>query len=399
MKLLIRIAFLFLLVLSFIPASAQDTLRNKVGGDYLFTIINNHEALPVQNQNRTGTCWSFSSLSFFESELIRKGKGKHNLSEMFIVRNAYQEKADRYVRMHGHFNFGAGGQFHDIPVVIQKYGIVPEEVYQGLNYGNETHNHREMNGMLKSMLDVVIRQNRLTDSWKKAFAATTDAYLGEVPETFEYQGKNYSPKSFAEELDLNMDDYVALSSFTHHPFYEPFIVEIPDNWALQEVYNLPLDELMQTMDAALENGYTFAWGSDVSEKGFSFRDGLAIVPEDESMVEVKGQDNALFNDAGAQKISSAFDTPMPEKEITQEIRQKAFDNYETTDDHGMHVTGIAKDQNGKKYYLVKNSWGAERNECDGYFFASEAFVKFKTINIFVHKDAIPKAIRKKLGIS
>lgn len=392
-------SFFLLFILLVSAASAQDTLRNKVGGEYLFTMIKNHDAMPVQNQNRSGTCWSFSSLSFFESELIRKGKGQHNLSEMYIVRNAYIDKAEMYVRMHGNFNFGAGGQFHDIPVVMAKHGAIPEEVYGGLDYGMEGHNHREMDKILKAMVDAVIKNNLLTSGWKKAFAASVDAYLGEVPETFEYQGKEYTPESYAKELDLNMDDYVAISSFTHHPFYDKFIIEIPDNWALQEVYNVPLEDLMATMDHAIMNGYTFAWGSDVSEKGFSFRNGLAIVPQDESMILVEGKDNNYFSDAGAQKVSSAFDVPMQEKVITQEMRQRAFDNYETTDDHGMHVTGIAKDQNGAKYYRVKNSWGIEKNECDGYFFASEAYMKYKTINIFLHKDALPKQLKKKLGIS
>ncbi|MCH2043385.1 MAG: C1 family peptidase [Saprospiraceae bacterium] len=383
-------------------ATAQETveLKNKKDSKYSFTIVKDIEATDVQSQGRTGTCWSFSALSFFESELMRMGKGKHNLSEMFIVRNAYVDKAVNYVRMHGKFNFGAGGAFHDIPIVIRKYGIVPEEVYKGQDYGDGRHNHSEMDGLLEAMADVVVEnpQKKLTPSWQKAFNAVLDAYLGSVPEKFEYQGKKYTPTSFAKELGLNMDDYVVISSFTHHPFYEQFVLEVPDNWAFGQVYNMPLDEMVETMDYAINKGISLAWASDVSEKGFSFRDGLAIVPKDPSTIRVRGRDNQHFSDAGAEKKSSAFDEPVEELKITQELRQEAFDNYETTDDHGMHITGIVTDQNGAKYYIVKNSWGTTYNECDGYFYASEAFVRYKTMNVMLHKDGIPKKIAKKLGI-
>lgn len=380
--------------------TAQETgeYRNRKDGGYIFTYVKNMEALPVQNQNRTGTCWSFSALSFFESELIRMKKGKHDLSEMFIARNAYVEKAVNYVRMHGSFNFGAGGAFHDIPKVIEKYGIVPESVYKGLAYGADAHNHAELDALLEAMVKVVVQnpQGKLTPSWKKAIEGTLDAYFGTVPAEFEYQGKKYTPKSFAEFLGLKMEDYVLLTSFTHHPYYEQFVLEIPDNWALGLAYNLPLDEMMQVLDHALENGYTVAWASDVSEKGFSFRDGLAIVPVNEDAIVQHGRDNRHFNDAGAKREGSPFDAPSPEKTITPEMRQTAFDNYETTDDHGMHITGTAKDQKGNKYYIVKNSWGTERNDCGGYLYASDAYVRYKTTNLFVHKDALPKMIAKKL---
>lgn len=397
--------FLFTaLCLGFLATSALagpgDTLRNKEGSEYLFTEVVNHEALPVQNQSISGTCWSFSTLSFFESEVMRMGGGQHDLSEMFIVRHAYVDKAENYVRMHGNFNFGAGGAFHDIPHVMAKHGIVPEEVYAGLNYGTEKHDHRELDKVLTGIVDAVIENpgKKLTPAWKNAIASTVDSYLGEIPETFEYQGKQYTPESFAASLGLNMDDYVALTSYTHHPFYEPFILEVPDNWAFGTNYNLPIDELMEVMEYALKEGYTFAWGADVSEKGFSFRDGLAIMPEDESTIQSKGTDARYFNDAGAQKISNAFMGPVEEKTITQEMRQAAFDNYETTDDHGMHVTGIFKDQNGKMYFMVKNSWGVEHNDCDGYFLASMPYVKYKTMNIMIHKKALPKSIARKLGL-
>ena len=374
-------------------------LRNKKDGGYIFNIVKSVEATPVQNQNNTGTCWSFSALSFFESELIRMKKGQHNLSEMYIVRHAYMQKAINYVRMHGHFNFGAGGAFHDIPLVIRQFGIVPEEVYQGKAYGSPTHDHSEMDEILSSIVKVVVKnpQEKLTTSWKKAFGATLDAYLGEAPKEFQYQGKSYTPQSFAKELGLNMEDYVIITSFTHQPFYSSFVLEIPDNWALASAYNLPLDEMMQCVDNALENGFGVAWASDVSEDGFSFSNGLAIVP-DKAAISKAGSDNKHFSDGGAEKTGSVFNAPCTELKITQEMRQIAFDNYETTDDHGMHITGIAKDQKGTKFYMVKNSWGSDRNDGKGYFFASDAFVRYKTTNFMIHKDALPKAIAKKLKL-
>ena len=383
-------------------ATAQNNqvIKNKKDGGYEFTMVKSIEATPVQNQNRTGTCWSFSALSFFESELIRMGKGKHNLSEMFIVRHAYMEKAKNYVRMHGHSNFGAGGAFHDIPYVIRRFGIVPESVYLGRAYGGDQHNHSELDQILQKTVEVVAKnpQGKLTPSWKKSVEAVLDAYLGTPPTEFEYNGKKYTPQSYAKELGLNMDDYITISSFTHHPFYQQFVLEVPDNWTYGQVYNLPLDEMMQVVDNALNKGYGVAWASDVSEKGFSFINGLAIVPEDTTGITKKGADNRHFSDAGATKTGTPFDAPCKELKITQEMRQDAFDNYETTDDHGMHIVGIAKDQTGSKFYMVKNSWGTERNDCEGYFFASDAFLRYKTTNFMLHKDALPKEIAKKLGL-
>jgi bleomycin hydrolase len=381
-------------------SNAQDTIRNKIGGGYLFTKVKNLEATAVQDQSSTGTCWSFSALSFFESELLRMGKGSHNLSEMFVVRNSYIDKADKYVRMHGKSNFGQGGAFHDIPYVIKNYGIVPEEVYSGLNYGTEKHNHNELDAVLTAMLKAVTEnhQKSLTSSWKKAYTGVVDAYLGNVPESFMYQGKKYTPKEFAASLGLKMEDYVYLSSFTHHPFYQPFVLEVEDNWASQQVFNIPLDEMLSVINNSVNKGFTVAWATDVSEKGFSFKNGLAIVPEDETAVTKKGEDNKQFNNAGADKTGTPFDAPSKEQAITQQNRQDAFDNYQTTDDHGMHIVGIYTDQTGKTFYRVKNSWGTKHNDCDGYLFASEAYVKYKTMDIMVHKDSLPKELKKKLGI-
>ena len=313
------------------------------------------------------------------------GKGKVELSPMYIVRNAYLGKAENYLRMYGSFNFGAGGAFHDIPWVIERYGIVPASVYSGLAYGEEEHHHSEMEGILTSMVKVLAKKpqgGKLTPNWKKAYMGVVDAYLGEIPDDvttyeFTYKGKKYNPKSFSKHLGLDMKNYVSLTSYTHHPFYSTFVIEVPDNWAMQSSYNLPIDELMMVMEGAIKNGYTFAWGADVSEKGFSFKNGLAIVPEDESTIIKKGKDNKYFSDAGAEKIADCFDEPVKELTITQELRQKGFDNQTTTDDHGMHITGMVKDQKGSKYFIVKNSWGTAHNDCDGYFYASFPYVKYK----------------------
>lgn len=383
-----------------VQLQAQDTLRNSKDGKYIFTVKHDIEANEVDNQNRTGTCWSFSALSFIESELIRQGKGKHNLSEMYVVRKAYEAKAERYVRMHGAINFGQGGAFHDIPFVIKEYGIVPQEVYKGLNYGLDKHNHSELEGVLKGMLDAVIknRQNLLTTSWKEAVSGVLDAYLGPVPNEFEYKGKKYTPKTFASSLGLNMDHYVILTSFTHHPFYAPFVFEVPDNWMMEQAYNVPLNDFLQAMKGSVTNGYSVAWAADVSEKGFGFKHGLAIVPEDEDALNQKGKDDSHFNNTGAERLGSQFIYPGAEKKITQEMRQEAFDNYQSTDDHGMHITGLVTDQKGSEYFMVKNSWGTDHNDCDGYFFASMPYVAYKTMNIMIHKDALTKSMKKQLGL-
>ncbi len=379
---------------------AQDTITNKKGSEYRFQVIVNHDATPVESQDNTGTCWSFSALSYFESELIRKGKGNHILSEMFVVRKAYEGKAENFVRMHGLNNLSAGGAFHDIPYVIRRHGIVPLSAYAGRNYGGEKHNHDELDAVMKGAVTAVKEnpQDKLTPSWKKAVSGILDAYLGDSPEKFTYDGKEYTPRSFADFLGLNMDDYVSITSYTHHPFYQSFVLEIPDNWAFGQSYNVPLDEMMQIMEHALLKGHTFAWGADVTENGFAYKEGLAILPVDESTIKKKGKDARNFDRVDAEKQSSAFETPVKQRWVTQEERQAAFDNYETTDDHGMHITGMVKDQNGDKYFRVKNSWGTDRNQLDGYFYASLAYARLKTMNIYLHKDALPKDIRNRLGL-
>ena len=400
-----KLLIISIISISFNSFSQSKFETNKKDSEYKFKVLKDLEATDVQDQGRTSTCWSFSSLSFFESEIIRIKKERHNLSEMFIVRNAYLGKAENYLRMYGTFTFGPGGAFHDIPWVIKRYGIVPEEVYGGLNYGASAHKHSEMEAVVESAVKALAKKpqnGKLTPVWKNGIEGILDAYLGDMPSNiddfnFSYKGKKYNPKTFSESLGLNMEDYISLTSFTHHPFYSSFVLEVQDNWALQSSYNLPLDEFMEAMESALMQGYTFAWGADVSEKGFGYRDALAILPEDESTIKKSGKDSKRYNDAGAERISNAFNSPVKEKKISQKDRQIAFDNQETTDDHGMHVTGLVEDQNGTKYFIVKNSWG-ESNEKDGYFFASFPYVRYKTLNIQVHKDVLSKDLKKKLGI-
>jgi bleomycin hydrolase len=384
-----RISVCFCLLIVSATATAQEK-TNKKDSEYRFTTVKSLEATPVQNQNQTSTCWSFSSLSFFESEMIRLGKGNDfNLSEMFVVRQVYPLKADNYIRMHGKTNFGEGGGFPDAIQVLRTYGMVPEEVYTGKKDLNAPHNHH----LLETTLKNVLQPASLDETQKIDFVfmhnsinAICDEYLGKVPEKFDYRGKNYSPRSYADATGLNPDDYIFVTSFSHHPFYKTCMLEIPDNWNWQPYYNVTLEDLREILQNAINTGYSIAWGADVSEKGFMRADGLAIVPE------------KPWNQMNEEEKKNASIKPVKQLTITQELRQKAFDNYETQDDHGMHIIGTMKDQNGTPYYLVKNSWGKESNQCDGYFYASESYVLYKTTGIMLHVKALPPAIAKKLGL-
>jgi aminopeptidase C len=365
---------------------------------YTFTVVKENPVTSVKNQASSGTCWSFSGVSFLESELLRKGKGTFDLSEMYIVRRNYEDKAEKYVRTHGNLNFAPGGSFADVIETLDQYGVVPDEGYTGLLDGAERHDHGEMDKVLSGYMKGIIGNNSVSTVWKRGFNGILDAYLGAKPDSFTYNGKTYTPQSFKEFLELDQNDYISITSFSHQPFYTYFPLEVPDNWRWANSFNLPLDEMMAAIDHALMNGYTVAWASDVSEGGFS-RQGIAIVP-DENAVENAGTDQAKWLGLSERERRSSIagkvgSEVLKEKTITQEMRQLAYDNYQTTDDHGMHIYGIAKDQNGNKFYLVKNSWG-ETGPYNGVWYASEAFVRYKTTSIVMHKDALPKATAKKL---
>ena len=368
---------------------------------YQFTEVVTVPATPVKNQAATGTCWCFATTSFMESELLRMGKGEYDLSEMFIVRQKYMNQLqDNYLRR-GEGNIGQGSLAHTFKNAYRQVGIVPEEVYKGINYNSERHNHSEMAQYMKAIADVAVKNKKRSPEYDKLIQNLFDTYLGQLPATFTYKGQDYTPKTFAESLGLNMDDYIELTSFTHHPYYVKFDVEVPDNWEHQLMYNLPLDEMIETVDYALNNGFTVCWDGDVSEKGFSFKNGVAINPEVKKVEDLSNTDRARFEKMDEKERLEEvykFEQPYPEVKVTPEVRQEGFEAFVTTDDHLMHLTGIAKDQNGTKYYITKNSWGTDRNKFGGYLNMSESFVRAKTIYVMVHKDAIPKAIKTKLGL-
>jgi len=397
-----QIALILLSVFFLASAGMAQEKEKKADSAYQFTVVKQLPATSIKNQNRSGTCWSYSAISFLESELLRMGKDTFDLSEMYCVRQCYSDKSKLYVRFQGKHNFGGGGAAHDVTYVLKNYGMVPEEAYTGLTIGEKLPVHGEMDGVLQAYVDAVIKNpnRKLTPVWHQGYDGILDAYLGKTPELFNYKGKSYTPQTFADMMGLNADDYVEISSYTHHPFYKPFVLEVPDNWLMDQVYNVPMADLIAILDNSINNGYTVVWGADVSEKGFSWKNGVSIVP-DKSAPEMAGLEQAKWEkmtDAEKEKLLYKFDKPVPEKKITQEMRQQEFDNYQTTDDHGMHITGIAKDQNGTKYYIVKNSWGNDDHKYKGYFYASEAYVMLKTMDLMVNKKAIPEDIRKKLGL-
>lgn len=390
-----RKLFLMTLVLLSVGMYSQSS-------GYQFTVVKENPITSIKNQGNSGTCWSFSGVAFLESELIRTGKGEYDLSEMYIVRRNYADKADKYVRVGGNLNFAQGGSFADVVETLDTYGVLPNEAYTGLNYGETTHKHGEVEAGLSGYVKGVTenKNRRISPVWANGFNGILDAYFGIIPQNFQYQGKSYTPKSFAQSLGLESSNYISLTSFSHHPFYAPFALEIPDNWRWALSYNLPLDEFIQVFDYAVNNGYTVAWATDVSEIGFT-RNGLAVIPDEEAPENV-GSDQAHWlglsqNERNSRIRSKIEQGPVKEKTITQELRQIAFDNQETTDDHGMQIYGIAKDQNGSKYYMVKNSWG-ETGAYKGLWYASESFVKYKTTNIVINRAALPDAIAKKLGL-
>ncbi len=373
------------------PAAAKnDTVQ--------FTVVKANPITSIKDQNRSGTCWDYSSLGFFEAELLRLGKGTYDLCESFVAYHTYMDRAEKAIRMHGDVSFSQGGSFYDVLYCMRHYGIVPQEAmpFPGSLYGDSLFNFNTLDAQasayVKSIANSQMKKIPLT--WKSTLSNIYAGYFGELPKTFTYKGKSYTPESFQKSLGLNLDDYVSLTSFMHHPFYSKFIIEVQDNWRWAESYNLPIDEFMTVMESAVRNGYTFAWGADVSETGFS-RNGIATVPAKSYKNDLTGSDAARWMGTNGKQVNQA--DSKDELTITQQLRQTAYDNWETTDDHGMVIYGLAKDPQGKEYFMVKNSWG-EYGRYKGIFYASKPYVAYKTMNILINKNAIPKDIRKKLGI-
>jgi len=400
----IRLFIAAIIACAMLPLSAQkkDTAaqKSKVEEGYKFTPVVDLKATSVKNQSATGTCWCFATTSFIESELLRMGKEEYDLSEMYVVRQNYVDRLkDNYLRR-GKGNLGPGSLSHDWMRVFSEYGIVPDEVYPGLNYGTTTHNHSELQAFIDAVAEIPVKRKNESKQYEEIVNAILDTYLGVYPDTFIYNGITYTPATFATSLKINPDDYIQVTSFTHFPFYTQGILEVPDNWAMERFYNVPLDELIEIMDYSFNNGYTVNWDGDVSESGFSHKNGYAVLPLLPSGERGPATDRARFERAPGQSPGTPESPPSPGPEInvTQKIRQAGYESFTTTDDHLMHLTGVVKDQNGTKYYKTKNSWGTDRNVFGGYLNMSESYVRAKTLFIMVHKDAIPQAIRTKLGL-
>lgn len=373
------------------PAAAKnDTVQ--------FTVVKANPITSIKDQNQSGTCWDYSSLGFFEAELLRLGKGTYDLCESFVAYHTYMDRAEKAIRMHGDVSFSQGGSFYDVLYCMRHYGIVPQEAmpFPGSLYGDSLFNFNTLDAQASAYVKSIAnsKMKKIPLTWKSTLSNIYANYFGELPKTFTYKGKSYTPESFQKSLGLNLDDYVSLTSFTHHPFYSKFVIEVQDNWRWAESYNLPLDEFMTVMESAVRNGYTFAWGADVSETGFS-RNGIATVPAKSYKSDLTGSDAARWMGTNGKQMKEA--DSKDELTITQQLRQTAYDNWETTDDHGMVIYGLAKDPQGKEYFMVKNSWG-EYGRYKGCFYASKPYVAYKTMNILINKNAIPKDIRKKLGI-
>jgi len=383
-------------ICAFSAAAQPKESKDSKEPEYQFTTVKENPITPVKNQFRSGTCWCFSTLGFLESEVLRLTGKEVDLSEMWIVRHSYMDRAVKYVRLDGHLGLSAGSSATDVLDNVKLYGIVPQSAYNGMNYGTELPVQGELDAVIKGYCDAIVRNpnKTLTTAWKNGLNGILEAYLGEYPETFEVDGVTYTPESYRDALKINPDDYVHFTSFTHHPFYEQFVIEVCDNWRWSAAWNIPVDELMAVIDKAINEGYTIEWGTDVSEKGFT-RNGIGVILPEEKKTSGSDQEHWVGKDNNAEEAVPSI--PEEIAEVTQEMRQDAYDRKTTTDDHGMQIYGIAKDQNGTKYYMVKNSWGIT-GKYNGIWYCSEKFVKFKTMDIAVHKDALPKDLKKKLGI-
>ncbi len=401
-----KILLTALAVLAMVPTTmtAQDKKADAAKKDStVFTVIKENPITSVKNQNNSGTCWAYSSLGFFEAELLRMGKGTHDLCESFLVYHTYMDRADKTVRTHGDASFSQGGSFYDAVYCLKNYGMVPQNAMPGPGelYGDSLYNFNQLDAVTSAYVEALAKGKlkKISLTWKNDLSNIYKNYFGELPTTVKAEnGKTYTPQTYVTDyLGLNPDDYVSLTSYTHHPFYTKFILEIQDNWRWAESYNLPLNEFMEVMESAVKNGYTFAWGADVTERYFGRVDGtdIARVPKDLKVTDLTGNDAARWG--GKVKTDDAQVASNEELTITQKLRQDAYDDWETTDDHGMVIYGLAKDQKGTEYFMVKNSWG-DYNKYHGCFYASKAYVAYKTMNILINKKAIPAAIAKKLGI-
>ena len=399
-----KIQATLLATLCALPGFAADSVSSN--DSLVFTTVIANPVTPIKNQNNSGTCWSYSALAFLESEVIKKDPKKKDidLCESFLVSKTYTDRADRNVRTHGDACFSQGGSFYDAIFCMDRYGLIPEGLmpYPMTLYGDSLFNFTAFFPPMEAYIHAISKSDakKINPIWKKNVQSMLDGYFGECPTEFTYKGVKYTPKSFVKDyLKLDPNDYVSLTSYTHHPFYSSFILEIQDNWRWASSYNLPLDEFMRVMDEAVKNGWTFAWGADVSEEGFSRRTGknrcVATVPDTKATAGVGSDQSRWTGEKAGAKISQA--DAAGEKVITQEMRQEGYDNWTTTDDHGMQIYGIAKDQTGKEYFMMKNSWG-EYGPYKGFWYVSKPYVAYKTMNIVINKNAIPKDIRKKLGI-
>ena len=399
MKKILSIALLAL----FCANGAQAQEEEKPSNKPVFTIVKELPITSVKNQNRSGTCWAYSTLSFFESEILKATGKSYDLSEMFIANKDYLERAELKVRMHGDSQFSQGGSAGDVLLIIKNHGIVPETAMAlpGTLVGDTLANFNEFFSVMEPFVEAVATSKfkTISSQWKQGLQGIIDAYIGAAPEKFIYEGKEYTPKAFAQSLGIDWNDYVSITSYTHHPFYTSFAVEVQDNWRWDHSYNVPMDEMMQIIDNAIENGYTVAWGGDVSEDGFT-RKGLAYAIDSKATQSLAGSDMARWLKLTSEKKRDLIDSlgcTVPEIVPTQQMRQERFDNWELTDDHGMHIYGVAKDQNGKEYYMVQNSWG-ETGDYKGTWYMTKAFIAANTMDFLINKKAIPAAIRKKLGI-